>query len=73
MKNENGLNQLNENVKEHKPFKFFWRGEYFATFEYDDGLKRYQSPVGWLSVEEVFEFGKGVDKDRTIKWIDNDV
>ena len=35
MKNENGYNQLN-NLKEHKPFNLYYKGEYFDKFEYDE-------------------------------------
>ena len=68
MKNESGYNQLN-NLKEHKPFNLYYKGEYFATFEYDDELKRYQSAYGYLSIEKVYQLDKGLEKDRKIEWI----
>ena len=68
MKNESGYNQLN-NLKEHKPFNLYYKGEFFDKFEYDDELKRYQSNYGYLSIEKVYQLDKGLEKDRKIEWI----
>lgn len=50
-------------------FNLYYKGEYFATFEYDKELKRYQSDSGYLSIEKVYQLDKGLEKDRKIEWI----
>ena len=59
----------NENLKNLKNrFNLHDEEGIFATFEYDEELKRYQSDYGWLSLEKVFELSKG--KDRAGRWIE---
>lgn len=68
MKNENGLNQLNNNIAEHKSFNLCDNDGIFAKFDYDEKLKRYQSDYGWLSMEKAFELSRG--KDRVRRWVE---
>lgn len=68
MKNENGYNQLN-NLKEHKPFNLYHKGEYFDNFKYYDELKRYQSDSGYLTIEAVYKIFNNDQETRKIEWI----
>ena len=65
-KNLNGLNLLNEHLKQHKPFKLFDKDEYFADFNYDENLKRYQSEYGYLTIQSVYEIAIDENDDRNI-------
>ena len=69
MKNESGCS-LSNNLKEHKPFNLYHKGEYFAKFEYDEELKRYQSDYGYLSIEKVYQLDKDLERDRKIQWVE---
>ena len=66
MKNESGSNLLNENLKQHKPFKLFYKGEYWADFDYDEEKKVYQSNYGYLTVEGIYKIIKDEDDERNI-------
>ena len=68
MKNENGYNQLN-NLKEHKPFNLYYKSEYFDKFKYDNELKRYQSDIGYLTIEAVYKILNDNQETRKIEWI----
>ena len=68
MKNENGLILLNNNIKEHKAFDLFYNDAIFARYEYDNELKRYQSYVGYLDIEDVYEIAKNKNDTRRIVW-----
>lgn len=68
MKNENGYNQLN-NLKQHKPFNLYYKGEYFSNYKYDDELKRYQSDYGYLTLEAVYQILNDNQETRKIEWI----
>ena len=59
--------EISKNGKNN--FNLYYKGEYFATFKYDDELKRYQSDSGYLSIEKVYQLDKGLEKDRKIEWI----
>lgn len=50
-------------------FNLYYKGVYFATFEYNKELKKYQSLYGYLTIERVYQIDKGFDKDRKIEWI----
>lgn len=69
MKNENGLNQLNNNLRNHKSFRLFYKNELFAKFDYNNELKRYQSDIGYLTMEKVYEIANNMEQDRKIVWI----
>ena len=69
MKNESGYS-LSNNLKEHKPFNLYHKGEYFAKFEYDAEQKRYQSSYGYLSIEKVYQLGKDLERDKKIQWVE---
>lgn len=70
MKNENGLNLLSEHLEQHKPFKLFDKDEYFADFNYDENLKRYQSEFGYLTIQDVYEIVIDKDDNRNIMWVE---
>lgn len=60
----------NENLKNlKKKFNLYDNEELFATFEYDNELKRYQSDYGYLTIEKVYELANGKEKDKKIIWI----
>lgn len=59
-----------ENLKNGKnKFNLYYKSEYFATFEYDKELQRYQSDSGYLSIEKVYQLNKELEKSRKIEWI----
>lgn len=66
MKNEHGLNLLNENIKQHKPFKLLYKDEYWADFDYDEERKVYQSNYGYLTIEGIMQIVKDKDDERNI-------
>lgn len=69
MKNENGQNQLNKNLKEHRPFDVYEKdGSYFEEYKYDEELKRYQSEYGYLTIEGVIQIAKDKEDIREIVW-----
>lgn len=68
MKNECGYN-LSNNLKIHKPFNLYYKGEYFANYKYDDELKRYQSDYGYLTIEAVYQILNDKQETRKIEWI----
>lgn len=63
MNNKKNLNSLK------KSFNLYHNGEFFAKFEYDKELKRYQSDCGYLTVEKVYELANDMEEERKIKWI----
>lgn len=63
MNNEKNWNNLK------KSFKLYHKGELFATFIFDTELERYQSDIGYLTIEDVYKISNGMDKDRKIIWI----
>ena len=68
MKNENGLNQLNNNLKDHKTFSIYDNDGLFVKYEYDNELKRYQSLYGYLTIEEVYTIARDKEEIRYIIW-----
>lgn len=68
MKNEDGLNQLSK-VQKHMPFNLFYENEFFARFDYDEELKRYQSKYCYLTIEAVCLIMKDITEKRKIIWI----
>ena len=67
MQKENGYS-LSNNLKNHKSFNLFYKEKYFATFEYDKELQRYQSDIGYLTMEDVYKISNSKDKERKIVW-----
>lgn len=65
----NGVNQLNNNLKLHKPFEMYDNEGVFAKFYYDEELKRYQSDFGYLTMQGVIEITKDEEDERYIVWI----
>lgn len=68
MKNEQNLKILRENLEQHRPFKLYYKNEFFDSFSYDKENKRYQSSLGYLSISKVYEISKGLELDRKIVW-----
>lgn len=64
--NENTKN-LKERLKGSK-FRLYYKEKFFAVFEYDEELERYQSKIGFLTIQKVFEINKGLERDRKIIW-----
>lgn len=69
MKKENGLNQLNNELQNHRSFNLFYKNEFFARYDYDYELKRYQSWCGYLTTEAVFQIIKDTTETRKIIWL----
>lgn len=68
MMKSNGLNQLNKNLQEHKPFSLYDSDGLFARYEYDEELKRYQCDYGYLTLQGAYEISKDEEDDRYIVW-----
>ena len=68
MMKSNGLNQLNKNLEQHTPFELYDKDGFFARFEYDVELNRYQSDYGYLTLQGVYEISKDETDDRFIVW-----
>lgn len=67
-KNLNGLNQLNENLKNHVSFSLYDNDGLFAKYDYDNELKRYQSDWGYLTSQDVYKIMKDETDERYILW-----
>lgn len=60
----------NKDLKNLKnKFNLYDKEGFFATFEYDRELKRYQSDYGYLTIEKVYELANGKERDKKIIWI----
>lgn len=68
MNSNANLKNLSEYLRENKPFKLYYKNEFFAEFNYDREKNRYQSDCGYLSTKKVFEISKGLESDRRILW-----
>ncbi len=61
------MNQLLTALTEKKPVKVFLLNDYYAKFEYDETLKRYQSNFGYASLKFFIEVAKGNLKDYRLE------
>lgn len=64
----NTLNLLNENLKQHKPFKLYDEDGYITDFVYDEEEKRYQCGFGYLTMQGVVEISKDETDTRYFKF-----